>query len=119
MWPITLSSFDPEFQKEAWEKYKETHNLTDDQAKDVLLKYANDEDLNDDEDDLIDACELLRVSLSDGNIQIAEYEYGDAVESERGWSNWDLVDFLEKLGYDISFEGDSWKLETSGVYYLE
>ena len=28
------------------------------------------------------------------------------------------MDFAEELGWDFDFEGDDWKLETNGVYFI-
>lgn len=61
------------------------------------------------------ACELLGISLVDGELVPDEPDsMGDYPID-----GWEAMDLLERLGYDISFEGDSWKLETNGVYYLE
>ena len=39
----------------------------------------------------------------------------DKVDSDGGM----LRDLLEDLGWDCSFEGERWKLETNGVYFIK
>ena len=40
-------------------------------------------------------------------------------EPECGDSGYELMELLEDLGWDCEFEGDSWKLETIGVYFIK
>ncbi len=116
----TVLSFDSDFQKEVWAKYMEEQSLNDERVVELLEKFSTGEDLSEEEEELEMACELLKVSVSeDGTLQLGEYGWSGEVESECGASGFDLVELLENLGYDIKFEGEQWKLETNGVYYLE
>ena len=52
----------------------------------------------------------MGISAEDGDIAFSDM-VGDG-----GYSTKEL---LEELGWDCSFEGDSWKLETLGVYFID
>lgn len=112
----TFLSYDPELRKEALEKYLSQNSLTQGQITAILA----DEEPNDvpddiDPDDVKYACELLGISLVDGELVPDE----PGPMGDYPIDGWEAVDLLERLGYDISFEGEIWKLETNGVYYLK
>ena len=111
----TLLCFDPELRKEALEKYMSQNSLTREQIAAILSDEELDDALVIDPDDVKYACELLGISLVDGELVPDEPDsMGDYPID-----GWEAMDLLERLGYDISFEGESWKLETNGVYYIE
>lgn len=114
----TVLSFDPELQKECWEKYRELHPCSDEDVLRVLQAMEDGDpetaDLeNDDEYELAKACALLNVSEEDGGITLIPFD------ETCGKTYWDLPELLDSLGFDTGFEGDSWKMETDGVYYIE
>ena len=109
-----ILSFEPEFQKEAFEQYKEKFDLTDEKIMKVLGIDTDDEEDNEEDDFEIDRyveddMEALGVSFEDG-----EPQFMDMVSS----SGMETMELLEELGWSCSFEGDSWQLETVGVYFI-
>lgn len=109
-----ILAFDSDFQVEVFEKYLEFTGLT--KAKIIQML---DEDYDQDEDDELpedldryfeEDFEAMGISAEDGDIAFSDM-IGDG-----GYSTKEL---LEELGWDCSFEGDSWKLETLGVYFID
>ena len=101
-----ILSFDPDFQKEIYEQYKEKFNLTDEQ----IMNYIDGDEDDLETDRYIDEdMEALGVSFEDG-----EPQFMDMVSS----SGFSTMELLEELGWSCSFEGDAWKLETAGVYFI-
>jgi hypothetical protein len=47
-------------------------------------------------------------------VQNRVIEFEDKVDSDGG----ELRDLLEELGWYCAFEGERWKLETNGVYFI-
>lgn len=97
----TFLAFDTDFQEEVYEKYKEENNLTDEQ---------------------------VIAALREGDSDIAEIMYCLGIEEENGEitfanvynrSGMGALNILRDLGYSPEFEGNSWTLETIGVYYIE
>ena len=73
-----------------------------------------DEDKAESFDDEHECCfsddmDALGVSIEDDEII-----FTDKTDSEAG----DLPELLEELGWECEFEGDRWKLETLGVYFI-
>lgn len=106
----SVLAFDSDFQREAFSKYLEICGITED---DVIAMFE-DEDLAeafDSEHDryFIEDMAALGVAVQDGSI-----EFEDKVDSDGG----ELRDLLEELGWDCAFEGERWKLETNGVYFI-
>ena len=99
-WEIV--SFDSDFQEEVFEKYLQKHNLTRKQVIESLM--------NEDDDSLASDMETIGVSVADDEI-----EFNDICGEE----NMDIQDLLVSLGWECEFEGESWKFETTGVYYIE
>lgn len=104
----TIINFDTDFQQEAFEKYLETYGLT---KEHVIELVSSGEDYEDDDfdRDLAEDMSSLGVKVEDGEISFEDM-YG-----EEGYGAKEL---LEELGWDCDFEGDSWKLETVGYYFI-
>ena len=100
-------TFDEEFQKEVYKKYKKEFGLSDKKIRSIL---EGDEDSCDYDRDIETDMEALGVSFEDDKISFNDKCYEDGYE---------LMDILEELGWDCDFEGDSWKLETAGVYFIK
>lgn len=85
----TILAFASEFQKEVFEKYTEEQN-DDEEIKQVM--------------------ELLGITIEGDELKFADLTdtLGDEVK-----------DLIEDLGWDCDFEGDNWKLETCGVYFIK
>lgn len=114
----TVLAFQPEFQRECWDKFRELHPCSDEDVLRILgvLEEEGDLDfveLEDEEYEIARACTLLNVREENGGIVLEDFD--DTLEKEY----WDLSDLIDELGYETRFEGDSWKLETNGVYYIE
>lgn len=107
----TILAFDDSFQQEAYEKYKATFGLTDEDIENIISGYEEDEDGNpyDTDRDVEYDMETLGVTVDCG---IPSFAYMCGEDSG------DLVDLLAELGWDCEFEGSSWKLETTGVYFI-
>lgn len=101
-----ILAFDSDFQRAAFEKYKNDFGFSVERLCELLADGGyDDESGRDIEADL----SALGVSLEDDGVSFAE-KYGD--------DGYELMELLEELGWDCSFEGDSWKLETIGVYFI-
>ena len=109
-----ILSFDPDFQKEAYEQYKEEFGLTDEQIMKILGQDDEDEEDETEEPEtdryVEDDMEALGVSFEDGEPQFMDMISSGGSETK---------ELLEELGWSCSFEGDSWKLETVGVYFID
>ena len=102
-----ILSFDSGFQREVFKKYKDTYELSDERIAEIISNgIYDDESGRDVEDDLA----TIGVSVNDGEITF---------EDKCGDSGYELMELLEDLGWDCEFEGDSWKLETIGVYFIK
>ena len=99
-----------EFQKEVFQRYLEKYGIT----KDQVVTMFDDEDAVESFEDESDRCfaddmEALGICVEDNEIV-----FEDKVDSD----GWELRDLLEELGWDCSFEGEQWKFETNGVYFI-
>ena len=99
----TILAFDSDFQKEIFEKYKEENDISDESVVKILEEEIEDEEI-------ANVLELLGVILDGGEIAFV-----DQVDSPGN----ELKDLLEELGWECDFEGEMWKLETSGVYFIK
>jgi len=113
----TVLAFDEEFHKEIWDKVVSILGLTEAQiAKKLESGEAEEYELPDeisgmDTGTLQELCDVLLVTAEGDTLSLDEYS-GD----ECGWQ---LRELVESLGWDCAFEGESWKFETNGVYYLK
>ena len=116
----SILSFDTDFQHEVFNKFLEKTKLSEKKVIELLESgKAAEYDLPDeigciDVDTLQEACDLLKVSTDGEKILLEEFDYMD--DSVHGWT---LRELIENLGWHCSFEGDSWKLETTGVYFIK
>ena len=102
----SLLAFDMDFQYDVYEKYKETFGFTDAMISAALESGETELGDRDVESDM----ETLGVSFNNGEPSFEDMCGEDGME---------LMDLLEELEYDVSFEGESWKFETLGVYFIE
>lgn len=106
----SILAFDSDFQREAFAKYLEICGIT---ADDVISMFEDEEEADefDAEHDryFTEDMSALGVFVEDGVIV-----FEDKVDSDGG----ELRDLLEELGWDCTFEGERWKLETNGVYFI-
>ena len=100
-------AFDEEFQKEVFKKYKKKFGLSNKKIRSILED--GDDDYDGDRDVETDM-EALGVSFEEDEISFND-KCGD--------DGYELMDIIEELGWDCVFEGDSWKLETTGVYFIK
>ena len=100
-------AFDEDFQKEVFKKYKKKFGLSNKKIHSILEE--GDDDYNGDRDIESDM-EALGVSFEEEKISFNDKCGDDGCE---------LMDILEELGWDCAFEGDSWKFETIGVYFIK
>ena len=101
-----ILAFDPDFQKEVFEKYLEVFELSEEDVGQILsgeIEYDGEADIEHD-------MEMLGVSFEDGKAV-----FRDMVDEDGG----ELVELLELLGWECSFEGVDWSLETLGVYFID
>ena len=54
--------------------------------------------------------EALGVNVNDDEIEFIDMTDEDGMM---------LRDLIEELGWDLDFEGESWKFETNGVYFIK
>lgn len=113
----TVLSFDPEFQQECWDRFREMHPCNDEDLLRILQMLEEEGlesvELEDEEYEIAQACTLLNVCEEDGEIVLKSFD------DTMGEEYWDLPELIDSLGFDTHFEGDSWKMETNGVYYIE
>lgn len=108
-----ILAFNRDFQEDVLGKYLETRGLTQDQLIEIMDNYDED-----DEDSLPEDFEFwteddfaaMGIYVEDGCIV-----FKDMVDE----NYFETLFLLEELGYERSFEGESWKLETNGVFYIE
>lgn len=100
-------AFDEEFQKEVFKKYKKKFGLSNKKIRSILED--GDDDYDGDRDVETDM-EALGVSFEEDEISFND-KCGD--------DGYELMDIIEELGWDCAFEGDSWKFETTGVYFIK
>ena len=96
-----ILAFDEDFQREVFEKFKEENDLTDEKVIEMLTE---------DEGDFVNELECIGVTVKNGEISFEDKCCEDGC---------DLRDLLESLGWECDFEGDSWKFETLGVYFIK
>ena len=106
----SILAYDEDFQKEVFQKYLETYSLTED---DVIAMF-DDEDAAESFEDEHDRCfsddmEAMGIVVEDDAIS-----FEDKVDSD----GWELRELIEDLGWSCSVEGERWKLETNGVYFI-
>lgn len=102
----TILSFTSDFQKEVFRKYKETRGLSDERIAQLLSEETGDASNR----ELRRELTALGVSVGDAGLTLQD-KYGD--------HGLDLMMLLEKLGWKCDFRGQSWKLESTGVYFIE
>lgn len=99
-------AFDEDFQRTVYEKYKKEFGFTDNRLRELLAEGDDDDESDRD----------IETDLSALGV---EFEEDSVVFNDKcGEDGYELMDLLEELGWDCSFEGDSWKLETIGVYFI-
>lgn len=106
----SILAFDGDFQKEVFQKYLDSYGLSEEDVVSLL----DDEDAasnfeEEHERCLSDDMEALGVCVEDSEIS-----FEDKVDSDGS----DLREIIENLGWSCSFEGERWKLETNGVYFI-
>lgn len=106
----SILAFDGDFQKEVFQKYLETYNLSE---NDVIAMF-DDEDAADSFEDEHDRCFSDDMDAMGIIIEDDEISFENKVDDD----GFNLRELLEELGWSCSFEGDSWKLETIGVYFI-
>lgn len=102
-WEIV--SFDDQFQKEAFEKYLQIHDISE---KDAIY-FLEENDAGDHEYFLQDM-ETLGVASENGAL---------VFDTMLGETNLDIRDLLDELGWKCEMDGESWKFESVGVLYIE
>lgn len=101
-----ILAFATDFQKRVYQTYKESTGLTDARIAEILEDGIYDDTSGRDvEDDL----SRMGVRFSDGSLSF------DDICGQNGY---DTMELIEELGWECAFEGDSWKLETLGVYFI-
>lgn len=106
----SILAFDADFQREVFEKYLEITGITEDDVLAMLEDEEKAEEFDNEHDRYFcEEMEMLGVTEEDGVIALV-----DKVDSDGGM----LRDLLEELGWDCRFEGERWKLETNGVYFI-
>ena len=115
----TVLAFDPDFQREVFDKLLQKLGLSEKQVAEKLDngeadEYELPEDFDVDVSTLQEVCNLLLVNSDGDNIVLGEFDsMDDSVQS------WVLRQLVESLGWNCSFEGEMWKFETNGVYFIE
>ena len=110
----SIISFDPDLQQEAFEKYLEVHGLTEEDAIRFLeegIDEAQEAKEEEEEYSFEDDMATLGVEAEDGQISFRDMSWADGGDAAK--------ELLEALGWDCQFEGQRWKLETLGVYFIE
>lgn len=106
-----ILALDDDFQKEVFKAYLDQNGLTEQDIIDFFEAGDDYEAPEDAEYDLEEDLSALGVTVEDGEISF--------FFPDDEWAGRAFCDVMEGLGWDTEFEGDSWKLETIGVYYIE
>lgn len=100
-------AFDDEFRKTAIKKYMNKIGLSEEKLCEYLD--GDTDDAYDGNRDIEEDAEALGFYSEDGKVVV-----GETNEAGRA-----IIDVLDWLGYECKFQGCSWKLETSGYYYID
>lgn len=114
----TIIAFDSDFQIEAFKRYLDRFGLTEEQVVRTLegneSESENQEDFDeweeDESRDVVDDMEMIGVLSESASI---------AFKDMTGEDGNNTLELLEELGWELEFEGNSWREEKSGVYYLK
>ena len=108
-----VCSFEIELQKEAIESYLDNTGMTAEEFCEFVENggEADEDAMSVDIYDYEDVIDALGVVIKDGAV-----EFEDRTSYEDGSK---IVDILTGLGYEVEFDGESWKFETNGYYYIE
>lgn len=106
-----ILALDDDFQKEVLKAYLDQNGLTEQDIIDFFEAGDGYEAPEDADYDLEEDLSALGVTFDDGKITF--------FFPDDEWAGRAFCDVMESLGWDTEFEGDSWKLETIGVYYIE
>ena len=107
----SILAYDQDLQLALFEKYMETHGLTED---DIIAMFDDEEAVESFDEEhncsFYDDMEAIGISVENGR-----FCYDDKLETD----GYELRDLLEELGWDCDFEGECWKFETNGVYFIK
>lgn len=109
----SILAFDDDFLSEVVHKYLEYEDISEEKAAAILAGEfdAEDEDgVETDEETIREELTLLGCEICDG-----ELVWNPPFEAVGGFQ---FPEIFERLGWDVSFEGESWKFETNGVYFI-
>ena len=111
----TVLSFDSDFQQEVFEKYLSTYGLTREGiiamfSDTALVEAFEDENERSFEEDMA----AMGVTVEDG-----ELKFLDKTDWDNNDYGMELHELVEELGWECEFEGESWKFETNGVYFIK
>lgn len=105
-----ILAFDEDFQEEVFQKYLEVNHIS---QKDIISMFDNESSAESFDDAheryFFDDMDAMGVTVEDNEIS-----FEDKVDSD----GYELYELIEELGWSCSFEGESWKLETNGVYFI-
>ena len=106
----SVLAFSEDFQRELFQKYLDTYNL----SKEAVVAMFSDEESVETFEDEHERCFSDDMDTMGICVEAEEISFEDKVDSD----GWELREIIEELGWSCSFEGDSWKLETIGVYFI-
>ena len=105
-----ILAFDEAFRQEVFQKYLKTYHLTE---EDIIAMFDDEDAVESFEEAheryFSEDMDSLGVCVEDDEIFFEE-----KIEAE----GWELRELIEDLGWACSFEGERWKLETNGVYFI-
>ena len=107
-----ILAFDESFQEEVFKAYLKFAGLTKKKLIDILETGEEDEE---------EEFESVSGSISDDMDEIGvEIEDGEISFCDKvGESSQYITDILDAIGIEYEFEGEDWKLQTTGVYFVK
>ena len=108
-------SYDRDFQEEVFKKYLSVFDLTSQSIVEMFLDAGLVENFEKKHSrDFKEDMSLMGISVQDRKIK-----FSDRTDWSNNGNGIELYELIEKLGWECEFEGDSWKFETRGVYFIK
>lgn len=111
----TVLSFEADFQKEVFEKYLAQYGI----SQEELIEMFSDEDKVEEFEDEHERYFEDDMAAMGVKVEADEIKFLDKTDWDNNDNGIELYELIEELGWECDFEGESWKFETTGVYFIK
>lgn len=111
----TVLSFEADFQKEVFEKYLTQYGI----SRGELVEMFSDEDKVEEFEDEHERSFEEDMAAMGITVEDGEIKFLDKADWENDDNGIELYELIKELGWECNFEGESWKFETTGVYFIK